>query len=238
VIVPNVLMGALIDSEPDGQPDATATGDDLANLDDEDGVTFVTPLDVGDPAQVDVVVSVAGHLDAWIDYDGNGVWEAVESIYSAPVGAGLNPIGFVVPNGAAVGQTFARFRFNTVGPLPPDGPAQDGEVEDYEVTLINVVSVPGDANYQFDLRPGVPNPFTTQFSIEFSIPRAEFVRLKVFSIQGRLVTTLVSKRLPPGIHNARWDGRDDRGRRTPPGIYIYRLQAGEQSETRKVNLVR
>ena len=61
-IIPNIFMGALIDPELDGLPDPNALGDDLTNLDDEDGVAFVTPLIPGVGAQVDVVCSVPGWL--------------------------------------------------------------------------------------------------------------------------------------------------------------------------------
>ena len=52
-----------------------ASGDDINNLDDEDGVTFTTPLQAGTLACVDVVAGAgAGLLNAWIDFDFSGVW--------------------------------------------------------------------------------------------------------------------------------------------------------------------
>ena len=54
-VVGGLFMGAAIDAEMDGQPDANASGDDLANIDDEDGVTFTTALVPGQQAAVTVV---------------------------------------------------------------------------------------------------------------------------------------------------------------------------------------
>jgi len=71
-IVPGVYLGRSVDAELDGQPNATATGDDLGGTNDEDGVTFVSPLQIGQTATVSVVASVNGFLDAWIDFNGNG----------------------------------------------------------------------------------------------------------------------------------------------------------------------
>ena len=71
------VLGNRVDAEPDGQPDATATGDDLSNTADEDGVVFMTPLLRGQQACVSVLVKPAGPgglLDAWVDFDLSGVW--------------------------------------------------------------------------------------------------------------------------------------------------------------------
>ncbi len=137
VIVPALFMGAAVDAEIDGQPNATATGDDAAGIDDEDGVLFTTALVPGQPAGVDVTASAAGMLDAWLDFGGDGSWaEAGDQIFaSQPLAAGLNSLTFVVPAGSAAGQTVARFRFSTAGGLSYDGPASDGEVEDHRAAI-------------------------------------------------------------------------------------------------------
>ncbi|MBM3211664.1 hypothetical protein FJZ33_05575, partial [Candidatus Poribacteria bacterium] len=82
-IVPTIFLGSKIDAEADGQPNADATGDDNdADGDDEDGVTFTTSLIQGKVAGVKVVASVAGILNAWMDFNGNGHWaDAGEQIF-------------------------------------------------------------------------------------------------------------------------------------------------------------
>jgi hypothetical protein len=140
VIVPGVFLGQGVDAEPDGQPNANATGDDLAGWNDEDGVVFATSLKQGQPAIVKVTASVAGSLFAWVDFNANGSWaDAGEQIFSGPVVAGVNTLNFIVPTNAVLGNTFARFRFTTVAGalLSYDGPAVDGEVEDYFVTILD-----------------------------------------------------------------------------------------------------
>jgi hypothetical protein len=138
-IVPGVFMGASIDGEPDGQPDATATGDDLAGIDDEDGVVFTTPLVPGlTGAIVTVTTSVPGFIDAWIDFDRDGNWfQPYDQIVGGFwVPGGTTTIPFAVPPTAVPGLTYARFRFNTmVMGLPFTGNAPDGEVEDYMVRI-------------------------------------------------------------------------------------------------------
>ena len=138
VIVPTVYMGTLIDAEPDGQPNANATGDDSNNLADEDGVVFASPLTPGIMASVNVTCSVPGFLFAWVDFNRNGSWaDTGEQIFTMqPMSAGVNTLTFLVPASAGIGPTFARFRFTTLQtPVTYTGLVDDGEVEDYEVIL-------------------------------------------------------------------------------------------------------
>jgi hypothetical protein len=141
-IDPTLYLGALIDAESDGQPNATATGDDIVNLTDEDGVVFLTSLVPGLPASISVTASKAGKLDAWIDYNGNGLWSGGEQLWGGSTGlnAGLNTLNFTVPSWATPTlSTFARFRYSTAGGLTPIGSAPDGEVEDYEVMIDDMI---------------------------------------------------------------------------------------------------
>ena len=136
-------LGLLEDTEADGQPDPDALGDDKnpPQGDDEDGVTFLTPIVPGTTAQVEVRVSGnidLAFLDAWIDFGADGSWsEPGDQILQAkPVAAGVNVLSFVVPLELRPGDTFARFRISTARQgLEPKGPAEDGEVEDYRVTM-------------------------------------------------------------------------------------------------------
>ncbi len=142
-INPRIYLGNLIDDELDGQPTADANGDDVNDLDDEDGIIFTSPLIRGNAATIDVNASVAGNFYGWIDFNADGDWDdAGEQIFAAlPINAGVNHLCFNVPL-PAVGtphdvNTIARFRFTTaqIVNLSYDGWAQDGEVEDYKVHI-------------------------------------------------------------------------------------------------------
>jgi hypothetical protein len=140
LIVPNFHLGGQItDSETNGLPHALALGDDLNNIADEDGVTFPTPLLVNTNNCVDVfLVGLAGgRLDAWMDFDRSGAWDAAEQVLNAqPLVNGNNAgLCLAITNTAKLGTNFARFRLSSVGGLLPSGAVQDGEVEDYQVTL-------------------------------------------------------------------------------------------------------
>ncbi|HNS17896.1 MAG TPA: dockerin type I repeat-containing protein [Bacteroidales bacterium] len=133
-----LMMGFLVDADADGQPTANADGDDLNNVDDEDGVVFTTQLIQGQMATLQITVTMACLLNAWMDFNQlNGWGDPGEQIFTnAPLGAGLNTLTFQVPAGAALGQTYLRFRVNQTGGLSFTGPATDGEVEDYTNTIV------------------------------------------------------------------------------------------------------
>ena len=133
-----LTLGSRIDSEIDGQPTFFSTGDDaLGPFDDEDGISFLSPLQAGGIAEIEVWASGPGRLDAWIDFNGNGSWmDPGEQIFTGePLAANLNALDFGVPASTPAGTTYARFRLSSQGMLAPVGAAQDGEVEDYQIKI-------------------------------------------------------------------------------------------------------
>ncbi len=136
-VVRGFSLGKLIDPESDGQPNLSATGDDLSSTDDEDGVLVTSPLVPGQIATVDVIAPAGGRLDAWIDFNANFSWaDAGDRIFtSVPLTPGVNSLSFTVPASATPGQTYARFRLSKEGRLNFDGFGGDGEVEDYLVRI-------------------------------------------------------------------------------------------------------
>jgi len=142
----SLFLGASSDAEADGQPNATATGDDFLGSDDEDGIQFPVSLVIGSAsattASYVVIASGVGFVDAWIDFNRDGDWtDASEQMANkVPVVAGRNLLTFTIPVGSLAGTTYGRFRLSTTGGLPPTGPAADGEVEDHALTLIGGAS--------------------------------------------------------------------------------------------------
>jgi len=135
---PNYYLGLLVDIELDGQPDVDALGDDINDLDDEDGVSFLTPLIPGESATIEVIASKEGYLNAWLDYSGVNEWDELEEriFIDEYLLAGINQLIFDIPFDASPGTyTYARFRFDSQGGLYHHGWADDGEVEDYRVYI-------------------------------------------------------------------------------------------------------
>ena len=93
------------------------------------------------------------------------------------------------------------------------------------------------------LGPNVPNPFAGSTSIAYTVPGIERskglrVRLVIHNLLGQALVTLVDAQQPPGSYTVTWDGRDARGQRVASGVYFYRLDAGDRTETRRMVLLR
>ena len=83
-----------------------------------------------------------------------------------------------------------------------------------------------------------PNPFNPSTTISFSLRAKGTVSLSVYDVAGRLVHVLIDGVAEAGPHKVNWDGRDKDGLTVASGVYFYRLQAGEFTETRKMVLLR
>lgn len=139
-VISGPRFGASVDDEADGQPSASASGDDANDMDDEEGVRIQTSLRAGEAGLVSVNLQNAStaKLDAWIDWNRDGDWnDADEQIFTnKTISAGDNTLTFSVLASAADGTTFARFRVSTSGGLAPTGLASNGEVEDVRLSVI------------------------------------------------------------------------------------------------------
>jgi len=85
----------------------------------------------------------------------------------------------------------------------------------------------------FLLAQNYPNPFNPSTTIEFSLPRASRVTLKVFSELGEEIATLLAGRREAGNHSVAWNANG-----LPSGIYFYRLEGEGFVETKKLVLMR
>jgi hypothetical protein len=117
-----------------------------------------------------------------------------------------------------------------------------GPADDYFLSVDddNAVGVePLASGVSFALEPNRPNPFRLSTEISFSLPVGSAVRLAIYDVTGRMVQRILEgERLPAGRHERRWDGIDQSGRGAAPGVYYYRLEAGEHSATRRLLLLR
>jgi len=91
----------------------------------------------------------------------------------------------------------------------------------------------------FNLSQNYPNPFNPTTTIQYTLPKAEQATLKIYTITGQEVRTLVSQLQSPGEYSVVWDGTDKTGKPLSSGVYIYRLQAGDEYvQSRKMVLLR
>jgi hypothetical protein len=139
IINQGVKLGPLVpDAEDDGQPNASATGDNLAGTNDEDGVVFLTPMVAGTTAKVQVTTNDTdgtGFLSLYFDFNGDGKFDGPGEVFLADVSQTNGVYVLDVPVPADAAKVFGvRARFTDEagqGGGSPTGPGSRGEIEDY-----------------------------------------------------------------------------------------------------------
>ena len=91
----------------------------------------------------------------------------------------------------------------------------------------------GSAKIKFDLSQNFPNPFNPGTEIKYSIPQSGLITIKVFNLLGTEVAVLVNKEETAGEHTAEFDASN-----LPSGVYLYRIQSGNYSLTKKMILLK
>ncbi len=114
------------------------------------------------------------------------------------------------------------------------------EVAIYMFAVANGVD-PGDDDLpdtSLQLGQSYPNPFSPSTTIRYSLPARSHVRLGIYDVAGREVSVIQDGVQPVGPHEVRWDGADRKGLPLSAGVYFVRLDAGGETRTSKIMLVR
>jgi hypothetical protein len=103
---------------------------------------------------------------------------------------------------------------------------------------VNSVSLRGYGTFDnnlasFHLLQNYPNPFNPTTTIQYSIPRDEFVKLTVYDITGKVVKELVNRHLVEGKYSVEFNGSS-----YSSGTYYYKLEAGEYKKIQKMMLIK
>ncbi len=88
----------------------------------------------------------------------------------------------------------------------------------------------------FHLKQNYPNPFNPETTIEFDLPERSYVKLVVYDVLGREVTTLVNESKAPGTYEVKFDAEQTNS--LPSGVYFYKLESGNIGQTRKFILMK
>ena len=86
---------------------------------------------------------------------------------------------------------------------------------------------------EFSLSQNYPNPFNPSTIIRYGLPRNSPVKLEIFNSLGQRVAVLIEGMMEAGYHEVTFEGG-----RLASGVYLYRLQAGDFVQTRKLLLLR
>lgn len=136
---------------------------------------------------------------------------------------------------AYVGQRIKlRFNYVTDGGVPGDGFYFDNfRVVNYTDGPVGITQTGNEIPKRFAMFQNYPNPFNPVTKIRFDIPKASFVKITVFDVLGREVSILANNEMAPGSY-----GADFNAANFSSGIYFYKIEAGDFTDTKKMLVVK
>jgi hypothetical protein len=101
-----------------------------------------------------------------------------------------------------------------------------------------VIGPTGAAFREFSLGQNHPNPFRAATEVAYAVPDPGHVTIAVYDIAGRRVVNLVDREQEAGAYVVRWHGRNQDGQIVAPGVYFYRMAAGDFTAVKKLIVLR
>lgn len=150
-------------------------------------------------------------------------------------------IGFDVVEADFYLETAIRVRGGATAAAAADSsliPIAEGPWIEIDLLDSQLTDAPSAPAQRLALYQSQPNPFNPQTEIRFETPSDGRASVRIYDVAGRLVRKLVDEELAAGTHVRTWNGADDRGQRVSSGVYLYRLEFGRQSATKKLSLVK
>ena len=102
------------------------------------------------------------------------------------------------------------------------------------VSLVEHNSLPN----KFILHQNYPNPFNPVTTLRYDLPDNSYVNVTVYDMLGREVKTLVNSAQDAGFKSIIWNATNNQGNPVSAGVYLYKIQAGEFVQTRKMVLLK
>ncbi|MBU8869696.1 MAG: hypothetical protein KOO60_02365 [Gemmatimonadales bacterium] len=219
------------------------------------------PLLGGDTTPM--VYPVAGNsvfdvTDSWMAYGGCRVINRFDAVtvnggeMLAQFNDGTSALSaatkFVAPNGSTVISMPYDFMFIR-NPLAPSKVNQPAPLPARARVLSTLLTESGNPpNHGLESATGLPgakftvhaypNPFNPSTRIEFNLPRAGHLSLKIFNVRGELVRILVDEMRSEGSSFVRWDGTSNKGRQVSSGVYYSETRIAETVRVNKMILVK
>jgi hypothetical protein len=203
-------------------------------------------VDIDDDGALEVILEVPGMELIHLEADGTlQLSQPIESegiAMSSPVAGDLDNDGDLeIAVGTVEGVSVWNYPTpSTVAmpwPMYRGNPWRTGCLDD-NVTDRAIEPSVSDLPAGYTLEQNYPNPFNPQTTIRYRLAEAGPVYLAVYNILGQKVVALVDGYRAAGQHAAVWSGLDASERAVSPGIYFYRLQAGQFDQVKKLVLLR
>ncbi len=172
--------------------------------------------------------------NAYVDVsnDNGSTWQSAK-FYNKTAGEWTREVLDVTSLAAGSANLKIRFSLISNGSIVADGIYIDNiKLTGYNAVTTGIISG-NESPSKFSLYQNYPNPFNPNTQINYTIASGGQVTLKIFDILGKEVATLVNEKQNPGSYSLNFDGSN-----LSSGLYYYRLESGNYSDTRKMILIR
>ena len=170
-----------------------------------------------DPSNPDDVVIADFHSGIYRTTDGGSTWSLFNNgLSTRAVGTlSFSSDGSFVYAGTK-GEGVFRYQFSATG-------------------VANELHIQPD---KYVLGDAYPNPFNPSAIITYSIPEESSVNLTIYDLLGKEIRVLVNTKNNRGTFKVSWDGTNNIGQKVASGTYLYRIKAGDFSQTKKIVLMK
>ena len=100
------------------------------------------------------------------------------------------------------------------------------------------VAITRTENFSSDNIYNYPNPFNSFTTLRYDLPEDSFVNVTVYDMLGNVVNNLVNTNQSSGYKSVRWDATNNQGESVSAGVYLYKIQAGNFVDTKKMILLK
>jgi len=175
-----------------------------------------------------VATHAPAHWPQWVEsIEEDGPFDGLYVDIGSRRGGGTDP--WDVPDFTGFpGRQALHFPFDTKTALINPGSGSTA------VAAISAEALPN----SYSLANAYPNPFNPETTIRFSLPKGESVSLQIYNAAGQLVKKLHQGFVEAGTYESVWDGTDEDGRNAASGLYVYRLVAGNFTESKRVTFLK
>jgi hypothetical protein len=105
-------------------------------------------------------------------------------------------------------------------------------------TTTSVAEISSQIPKEFELSYNYPNPFNPSTKFKYSLPEGRNVKIIIYDLNGSKVTELVNNYQGAGTYEVTWNGKNDLGNQVASGTYIYQVNAGSFSKTKKMIMLK